>query len=129
MHINEIIALIPEDPVDEALMSIETVTTFPADNAARIRCNLSNEFRLMVQVAGEGITISAEDRNTVFCSPGAFLSTLRRTIYAIDEALADGSYRQTTPKPNYIVPRPPPPEDMDIPVWDATTGTWWDAEY
>ncbi len=121
--------MIPEDAQDEALRSIETITTFPYKNRARLRCILSREFRLFVEVHGDGIAIIAEGRKPVICTPDGFLAALRRTIYAIDEALSEGTYVQSKPKMTVIIDRPAPPEDMDIPVWDEKTGKWYDAEY
>ena len=130
MNINEIIALIPEDSEDEALLSIETVTTLPSTNSARVRCHLGREFRLHVQVRGHVITISAEGRPTKTCSQGSFLRKLRRTIYEIDAAMASGTYIQTAAKENLIFnDLPGPPEQMDIPIWDDKAGRWYDAEY
>jgi len=129
MHINDIIAMIPEDPQEEALAAIHTVTTFPAENRARVRCILSQEFRFMIEVRGAAITLAAEGRAAVVCSPSNFLATLRRTIHEIDEALAEGSYKQTPPKPNVIYDLPAPPSNMDLPIWDEKAGRWFDAEY
>lgn len=123
------LAMIPEDTHDEALRSIETITAFPAENRARVRCILSREFRLFIEVRGDGIAITAEGRKPVLCAADGFLAALRRTIYAIDEALAEGSYTQSKPEMSIIFDRPAPPKDMDIPVWDEKAGKWYDAEY
>ena len=130
MSIYDVIEMIPEDSQDEALMAVETVTAFPAEDAARIRCVMSREFKLRIELRGEQIAISAKGRRDVVCSFAEFLSVLRRTIYTIDEAMAEGSYRQSATKPNIITDdRPATPADMDIPVWDEERGQWYDAEY
>lgn len=130
MELQAMIAMIPEDTHDEALRSIETITTFPAENSARLRCVMSREFRLFIEARSEDIAITAEGRKPVVCSGDDFLAALRRTIYAIDEALAEGSYTQSKPKMTVITAdRPAPPKDMDIPVWDEKAGKWYDAEY
>lgn len=130
MNLQTMISMIPEDTQDEALRSIETITTFPAENRARIRCILSREFRLFVEVLSDGIAITAECRKPVMCTRDGFIAALRRTIYAIDEALAEGSYTQSNPQMTVIMDdRPALPKDMDIPVWDEKAGKWYDAEY
>ena len=56
------------------------------------------------------------------------IGALRRFIYDLDAAIADG-YRQSEPKMRVIFSPPPPPSHMDIPVWNEKTKTWYDAEY
>lgn len=130
MKIQDLIAMIPEDAENEALRAIESITTFPTDNSARVRCNLRKEFRFMIEVRGENIVLTAERRQPVICAPGGFIAALRRTIYAIDEAIAEGVYRQSKPEMTVIFDdRRAPPADMDIPVWDEKSGKWYDAEY
>jgi len=128
MDIQAVIALIPEDPTDEALLSIESIVTYPADNRARVRCHLTQPFRLFLQVRGELIQLTAERWPGVSCRPEDFLGQLRRLIYDIDSALASGRYQQTPPQ-RVVLDVPEPPSHMEIPVWDEQTGRWHDAEY
>lgn len=130
MNINNLISMIPQDSHDEALLAIQTITTFPASNSARVRCHLSHEFRLTISVRREEITIGPEGCAPVTCKSADLIPTLRRTIYEIDEAIENGSYKQSKPKKSIIAPdRPPAPAHMDIPVWDDRAGRWYDAEY
>lgn len=128
--IHDVIAMIPEDSTDEALFAIETITSFPADHAARLRVYPMNEFRLWVRLKGDSVVIEAEGRSPVVCSQGGFIDSLRREIYAIDEAITNGRYHQAPPREAITGDdRPNPPADMDIPVWDEESGQWYDAEY
>lgn len=130
MGIQEIIAAIPEDNYDEALLSIQSIVTDPGNNSARLRCYLANEFRLVIQAKGNMVTLTAEDRADLSVPVDALLGTLKREIYEIDELMSRGCYKQTPPKENIIMDdRPPPPADFDIPIWDVATGAWRDAEY
>ncbi|WP_193060848.1 hypothetical protein [Halomonas sp. 3A7M] len=131
MRIGNVIALIPEDTTDEALMSVQSVTLLHGANSARVRCHLSSEFRLFVKVTGDSVTLSADKwPHTVTCSTSAFVCAFKRQVYEIDAAIAAGSYQQEPPKPVLIFDdRPAPPEDFDIPAWDEKTGAWYDAEY
>ena len=129
MNLQTLISMIPEDSQDEALRSIEAIVTYPMAGKALVRCNLSREFRLTIGILGSVIDISAEGRKPVVCSTSEFVSVLRRTIFAIDEAIAEGSYKQGTQKLVEIFDRPASPMNMDIPVWDENAGKWHDAEY
>ena len=122
-----LIASIPEDSRDEALMSIQTVITLPPD-AFRIRCHLTHEFRITARVAGRAITLHAEDWPSATCSEAGFLGALKRMVHQIDEAIEAGRYAQNPPKPTLIYDMPPP-RDLDIPVWDEKRRRWYDAEY
>jgi len=84
-----------------------------------------------VESKDEDIILSAENWATIHTDRNEFLPTLRRMVYDIDAAIADGQYQQTPLKPCYIFEddRPPPPAHMDIPVWDEERKRWWDAEY
>jgi len=127
--IHDVIHMIPEDSLDEALNGIETITLFPAKNIARLRVCPVNEFRLIVSLTHNGIRIDAENRAPVMCREADFLASLKHVIYTIDEAISQGTYRQTPPQANVIRMDHQPPVDMDLPVWDASSDRWWDAEY
>jgi len=131
VKISQVISLIPEDTMDEALLAIETVTLLPATNSARLRCILSREFTLHIQVNGDAISITAESWPTVNATAATLLPALKRAIYEIDEAAAAGRYKQSPVKPNIIDidSRTPAPGHMDIPMWDEARGQWYDAEY
>ena len=119
---------IPDNDADEAFSAIETITTH-GKHRADIRCHLAHEFRLTATAQPDGtLTLTAEGRPAVTCTERDFLPTLRRTLYEIDEALAEGHYQQTPPKSRWVFLDAPPAE-MDIPVWDEKTKTWYDAEY
>lgn len=126
--ISNLISRIPKE--GEAFDSIETITLMNRFNA-RVDCHLSNEFRLFIHT-GRGndktVTLSAENRNDVICNESDFIPTLRRFIFEIDESMSEGSYRQT-PLKRHVDFLPSPPPNMDIPIWDESTGTWYDAEY
>ena len=130
MRIGELIAQIPEYPTHEALMAIESVMLHHHDNSARVRCHLSHEFRIRVRMTGHDVTLYAEGWPLVTCFPETFLGALQRLIHNIDAAISAGTYHQAPPKPTIIMDdRPTPPDDFDLPVWDAAQGTWYDAEY
>lgn len=128
-ELQQLIEMIPEDTSDEALASIECIVTYPADNRARLRCIMSSEFRIFIEPAGDGAVIAAEGRTPVRCTKTGFVSALKRTIYEIDEALAEGTYTQCPANAKFHVSPPPAPPEMDIPVWGNRTGQWYDAEY
>lgn len=127
MNISELINTIPEATADEALLAVQTVKTNPATNTARLRCHLTREFRLLVALRNGSVVISADGRPDVTVAPSAFVSTLRREIHEIDEAMSSGRYTQSKPKirPTNMAP---PPEDMDLPTWDPVSQSWYDAE-
>lgn len=127
--IHDVLALIPEDSVDEALFAIESITIYPAVNKARLRVYPMNDFRLHVSIKNGVINIDAENKGTVCCNENNFVSGLQRTIYTIDEEMTNGSYTQTPPREQIIYETPQPPGEMDIPIWDAAQGAWRDAEY
>jgi len=128
MNIQSVISLIPENPLDDALMSIESIRLNPAANSAQVRCRLSKPFRLTVQVRGQRIDLSAEDWQGLSCSTQEFLESLRRLINELDKALESGRYIQSEPKP-VIIDGKEPPAHMDIPVWDEKLDRWFDAEH
>ncbi len=127
--IHDVIALIPENTLDEALFAIETIVTFPAANKARLRVFPANEFRIWVALKRDTIQITAESWPSITCNFDHLLGSLRRMIYAIDEAISAGTYAQGEPCSHIILDQPNPPADMDIPIWDAAEQKWRDAEY
>ena len=129
MNIQNLIELIPQDSDDEALNSIESIITFPAKREIRIRCHLTNRFLFFARLnTDNSITLHAEKWPSVVCDRDRFVQSIRIFIHEIDEAMAENRYRQMPLKARLIdIPNPPP--DMDIPVWDETTKTWYDAEY
>lgn len=130
MDISTLLQTIPEDTDDEALHAIDSITTYPAENSARVRCFLSQEIRLSLRIRTDAtVEITAEGRKPVPCTPAGLVPALRRTIYEIDAALAEGSYTQTKPKMAIVSDVGAPPPNMDIPVWDERAGKWYDAEY
>lgn len=128
-NIAAIIALIPEDTADEALGAVYTIKTYPSENRAQVRCRLSREFRMIIEVRGSSVVINAEGRKPIVATSDDFIAKLRRSIYEIDEAMAEGTYVQSKPREIIICDRPAPPAGMDIPVWDEKAGEWYDAEY
>lgn len=127
MDISEVVNMIPRDAADEALLAIQTISTNPFNNTARVRCYLANEFRLAIKVRGDLVTISAEGRPDVSVPSASFVSTLRREIHEIDEQISSGAYAQRKPKLNFIS-IPPAPSHMDLPTWDEESQRWYDAE-
>ena len=119
---------IPDGDADEAFSAIETITTY-GKSRADILCHLAHEFRLTATTNRDGtLTLFAEGRRATICTERDFLPTLRRTLYEIDEDIAEGRYQQTPLKARWVF-IDTPPADMDIPVWDEKTKTWYDAEY
>lgn len=127
MNIHQLIAQIPEEAHDEQLMSLETVTFFPADQTARLRCHLTQEFRLWVNAA-HGY-VSAEGREARRFTEASFVSVLRQTIAEVDEDMARGVYQQTPPGSWVVDDTGAPPSHLELPVRDPITGGWRDAEY
>lgn len=127
MNINNIIDLIPKNPENEALFSIESITKYPP-NKIRINCHLSHEFRLFVEINAGIIEIKAEKRFIIKCTKNNFISNLKQEIYSIDEAIANG-YKQTKSNPNIFPDMCSAPEHMDLPTWDNENKKWYDAEY
>lgn len=119
MKIHDLIQMIPEESDDEALRSIQSIR-IEQPRSARLTCHLSKKFFILLYI----------DRNNVIwinkeqCSLDEFLSTLRKEIYREDEA--ESHFVQLKEKVTYIRQ---PPSDMDIPVWDTETQSWYDAEY
>jgi hypothetical protein len=129
MKITDAITLIPENTMDEALESIQSVRLEPRRNLAMLRCHLTNRFSIAMQVSDSSIELSAVGwPGTKSCSVDTLLPALRRIIYEIDEAVAAGQYRQPTVSP-FVFERPAPPAHMDLPTWDEETASWYDAEY
>jgi hypothetical protein len=131
MTFQDLIYMIPENTTDEALASIDTISTLPCEDAIRIRCVLSSEFSFKAKAAKDGdVALLAENRKPVLVSKDKFLSALKKFIYSIDEAIAEGHYRQPIKLP-YIFEddMPPAPKNMDLPTWDEKTQSWYDAEY
>lgn len=135
MKIRDLINMIPQDSENEALLSIESIITYPYPNIAKIRCHLSHEFVFTVEPFSKApgnqfINLCAEGRPNFVTVASAFVSSLKMFIYRLDEAISEHGYRQTPP-PKYawaILPEPQPPAHMDIPVMGAD-GKWYDAEY
>lgn len=117
MNIRDVIAIIPKNPENEALMAVESVTIYPANRSARLTVHLSVKFWLYINApkTGEVISIEAEGHRPAFCTTFTLLSVLKHEIYEIDEAIAAGRYRQTQPK-MVVIDMPTPPPSMDIPV-------------
>jgi hypothetical protein len=121
MDISTLLQTTPEETDDEALRSIDSIMTFPAKNSARVRCFLSQEFRLSLHIRPDAtVEITAEGRKPVFCTPAGLVPALRRTIFEIDAALAEGSFTQTKPRMTIISDEASPPPSMDIPIWDES---------
>jgi len=119
---------IPDEPAgDEALIAIESIVATP--RKGRLTCHLAHKFVIEVEQAGNAIVLCVPGFKTVTTTPADFLPTLRKLIYATDEAISDGTYHYKEPSCFVFPDRPPPPEDMDIPVWDEKRGRWYDAEY
>ena len=131
MKINELIAQIPENTTDEALMAVQSVVINPHSNTAKLIVFPANEFRILVNINRDRITLAAEKWPSISCTPDDFLLQLKIMIYEIDEAVSAGRYSQSPPADPFVFdqPRPPAPANMDIPVWDEKTGRWYDAEY
>lgn len=138
MKIRDILALIPEDSTDEALMAIQSIRINPYPNNAVLSCHLSHEFQIKIvpesrATANYIVTLRAEGWPDVVTATFDIVSSLKRLIYTLDEAIENGSYKP--PRKPYawaILPSdypPPPPAHMDIPVWDADAKRWYDAEY
>ena len=81
MDISTLLQTIPEDTDDEALHAIDSITTYPAENSARVRCFLSQEIRLSLRIRTDAtVEITAEGRKPVPCTPAGLVPALRRTI-------------------------------------------------
>lgn len=127
--IHDVIALIPEDTVDEALFAIETVIVYPASDRARLYVWPTHPFWVWLSLENGKISIEAENWPSSTCAPDNLRGVLRRTVYAIDEAIEAGRYRQTPPREQIITDGPRIQQNMDIPIWDAQTQRYYDAEY
>lgn len=131
-HINAVMRAIPEESQDEALSSIISAKIMPPRKAL-IRCHLTHKFEIAVCARHKGVTLSAERWPTVETTVAGVEAALRRMIHEIDGAMAEGIYRQSTrvspPISELLDSPPPPPDDMDIPMWDDEKGEWYDAEY
>lgn len=119
MNIYDLIKMIPESSDDEALASIQSMQVRPP-RSVRLTCHLSKKFFIIIAIDRKN-TISIND---VPCEMELFLSALKRTIYNEDEATSPFVVLKER-----ITPLRVPPPDMDIPIWDEDTQSWYDAEY
>lgn len=132
MTIQDVLAQVPDETSDEALLAIQAVVFNPLSSSAKMWCHLTHKFILEVALSPISpglIRISAQNREDSYTDAGGFIGQLKRQIYEIDEAIENGCYKQTPLKLVPLLARPAPPDDMDIPVWDEQTQTWYDAEY
>lgn len=128
MNINDLIDMIPEDAISEALVSIQSIAMFPAKKAARLNCYFTSEFKVLIEIKNNNIVISAHNREEVICNEADFLRQLIAYIYSLDEAISTGSYTPEKPKSVFVIERPQPPAYMDLPTWDEKTNSYYDAE-
>lgn len=130
MDIYTLIAEIPENTSDEALLAVQSVTVFPAEAKARLRVHLAEEFRMFVSLADGQVSLEVPGwKNVIRCAPDSFLGKLRFVIHEVDADIAGGLYTPPKVEANLIFDPPPPPSDMDIPIWDERTGRYYDAEH
>ena len=119
MKIHDLIKLIPEESDNEAFSSIQSIRIVPPRHA-RLTCHLSKKFFIILCVDRTGhVWVNKEQ-----CSRDEFLSTLRKEIYREDES--ESHFVQLKEKVTYINS---PPSDMDVPIWNPETLSWYDAEY
>lgn len=115
------------DGTDEALESIEHIESRPMEGMLKIRFNLSAVARMTVRVDKGVFVLEAKGVRPMRSEFADGIAALRRVIYDLDELLANG-YKQPEMKVRVTFFPPPPPQWMDIPVWDEEAKSWYDAE-
>ena len=129
LRLANIISIIPETSENEAIMAIETIVAIPFSLKLRLSCNLSSQFIIFLtaECTSNNITIIAEGYKNVITNDFRLLSDLKKYIYELDAAIAEG-FNQPRREVFQSFPNPPP-SGMDIPVWDDKRKVWYDAEY